>query len=162
QQQRVHLVRLHALRRRGAAVGPPRRRRAARRHRGQRRLRARGAGEREEGGLRRDESDRGRPRALPHAAADRGGVRGAPLQQAYLGLAWHAAPTGNTDIYAVDLLTYILGDGPSSRLNQVLREQRGLVQTIEASYIPRQQSGLVSVTARLDAKHLDAAEAAVR
>ncbi len=85
-----------------------------------------------------------------------------PEQQAYLGLAWHAAPTGNTDIYAVDLLTYILGDGPSSRLNQVLREQRGLVQTIEASYIPRQQSGLVSVTARLDAKHLAAAEAAVR
>src|SRR6266850_2995520 len=51
-------------------------------------------------------------------------------QQAYLALAWYAAPTGNTDIYAVDLLTYILGDGPSSRLNQVLREQRGLVQTI--------------------------------
>ena len=85
-----------------------------------------------------------------------------PEQQAYLGLAWHAAPTANRDIYAVDLLTYILGDGPSSRLNQVLREQRGLVQTIEAAYIPRQLSGLVQVTARLEAKHLDAAEAAVR
>ena len=85
-----------------------------------------------------------------------------PEQQAYLGLAWHAAPTGNTDIYAVDLLTYILGDGPSSRLNQVLREQRGLVQTIEAQYFPRKLSGLVSVTARLDGKNLDAAEAAVR
>ena len=85
-----------------------------------------------------------------------------PEQQAYLGLAWHAAPTGNTDIYAVDLLTYILGDGPSSRLNQVLREQRGLVQTIESSYIPRQHSGLVSVIARLDAKNLEAAETAVR
>ena len=94
--------------------------------------------------------------------------RGAPQdvrrseRQAYFGIAWHAAPTGNTDIYAVDLLTYILGDGPSSRLNQVLREQRGLVQTIDASYIPRQLSGLVSVTARLDAKNFDAAEAAVR
>ena len=98
------------------------------------------------------------PRVAAGAAQD---VR-RPEQQAYLGIAWHAAPTGNTDIYAVDLLTYILGDGPSSRLNQVLREQRGLVQTIEASYIPRQQSGLVSVTARLDAKNLDAAEAALR
>jgi len=85
-----------------------------------------------------------------------------PEQQVYLGLAWHAAPTGNTDIYAVELLTYILGDGPPSRLNQVLREQRGLVETIEAQYVPRQLSGLVSVTARLDAKNLDAAEAAVR
>src|SRR5207247_2008104 len=80
--------------------------------------------------------------------------RGAPQdvrrseRQAYLGIAWHAAPTGNTDIYAVDLLTYILGDGPSSRLNQVLREQRGLVQTIDASSIPRQLSGLVSAPAR--------------
>src|SRR5262249_14594769 len=83
-------------------------------------------------------------------------------QQAYLGIAWHAAPTGNTDIYAVDLLTYILGDGPSSRLNQALRQERGLVQSIEASYIPRQESGLVTVTARLDAKNLEAAEAAVR
>jgi len=36
------------------------------------------------------------------------------------------------------------------------------VQTIEASYIPRQVSGLVSVTARLDPRQLDAAEAAVR
>ena len=84
-----------------------------------------------------------------------------PEQQAYLGLAWHAAATGNTDIYAVDLLTYILGDGPSSRLNQVVREEKGLVQTIESSYIPRQQSGIVSVTARLDPKDLDAAQAAI-
>jgi zinc protease len=72
------------------------------------------------------------------------------------------APTGSTDIYAVDLLSYILGDGPSSRLNQILREQRGLVQAIETSYVPRQRSGLLSVTARLDARHLEAAEAAVR
>src|SRR6266571_550756 len=31
-----------------------------------------------------------------------------PEQQAYLGMAWQAAPNGNQDIYAVDLLTYIL------------------------------------------------------
>jgi zinc protease len=84
-----------------------------------------------------------------------------PEQQAYLGLAWHTAPTASTDIYAVDLLTYILGDGPSSRLNQTLREQKRLVSTIESGYIARQLSGLVSVTARLDPARLDAAEAAV-
>jgi predicted Zn-dependent peptidase/DMSO/TMAO reductase YedYZ heme-binding membrane subunit len=84
-----------------------------------------------------------------------------PEQQAYLGLAWHAAPTGDADIYAVDLLTYILGDGPSSRLNQTVREQKRLVSSIESTYIPRQVSGLVSVTARLDAPNLEKAEAAV-
>ena len=65
------------------------------------------------------------------------------------------------DISAVDLLTYILGDGPSSRLNQTLREQKRLVQSIEATYVTRERSGLVSVTARLDPKDLDAAEAAI-
>ncbi|HEV8676396.1 MAG TPA: pitrilysin family protein, partial [Methylomirabilota bacterium] len=84
-------------------------------------------------------------------------------QQAYLGLAWQAAATGvaSEDISAVDLLTYVLGDGPSSRLNQTVREEKGLVQSIEATYITREQSGLVSVIARLDPRHLDAAEAAI-
>jgi zinc protease len=84
-----------------------------------------------------------------------------PEKQAYLGIAWHTAPTGDSDIYAVDLLTYILGDGPASRLNQTLREQRRLVFAIESTYIPRQLSGLVSVMARLEPDKLDAAEAAV-
>ncbi len=76
-------------------------------------------------------------------------------------MAWQAAPNGNQDIYAVDLLTYILGDGPSSRLNQTVREERGLVASIEASYIARELSGTVEITARLDADKLEQAEAAI-
>ncbi|HKQ67051.1 MAG TPA: insulinase family protein, partial [Methylomirabilota bacterium] len=82
-------------------------------------------------------------------------------QQAYLGLAWKTAPTGSEDIYAVDLLTYIIGDSPSSRLNQVVREQLRLVANIEAGYGAFQQAGLVTVTARLDPGNLDRAEAAI-
>jgi len=82
-------------------------------------------------------------------------------QQAYLGLAWDAPGTGNLDIYAVDLLTYILGDGPSSRLNQTVREQDRLVDSIEASYVPRQLGGLVSVTARTDPGKLEAAQRSI-
>jgi zinc protease len=84
-----------------------------------------------------------------------------PEQQAYLGLAWHTASTNNPDIYAVDLLTYILGDGTSSRLNQRVREELGLVSSIEAGYVAREVSGVVSVTARLNAPNLDRAEAAI-
>jgi zinc protease len=111
----------------------------------------------------------GPPSARPPAAAvpslaggRRDDVR-RPEQQAYLGLAWQAAATGlaSEDISAVDLLTYILGDGPSSRLNQTVREEKRLVQSIEASYVTRELSGLVSVMARLDPKNLDAAEAAI-
>jgi predicted Zn-dependent peptidase len=87
-----------------------------------------------------------------------------PEQQAYLGLAWQAAATGvaSQDISAVDLLTYILGDGPSSRLNQTVREDKRLVQSIEGTYVTRELSGLVSVSARLDPKDLGPAEAAIR
>ena len=84
-----------------------------------------------------------------------------PETQAYLGLAWAAAPTGNPDIYAVDLLTYILGDSPSSRLNQVVRERERLVSSIEASYIASEKGGLVAITARLDAANLERAEATI-
>jgi zinc protease len=84
-----------------------------------------------------------------------------PEQQAYIGLAWRTAPTNDRDVYAVDLLTYILGDGPSSRLNQVLREQERLVFAIEAGYGAWQQAGLVTVTARMDPANLDRAEASI-
>jgi zinc protease len=84
-----------------------------------------------------------------------------PETQAYLGLAWSAAPTGNEDIYAVDLLTYILGDSPSSRLNQYVREQQRLVFAIDANYTASEKGGLVTVTARMEPGTADRAEAAI-
>ena len=101
--------------------------------------------------------------AVPSLAGGRRDQVARPEQQAYLGLAWQAAATAlaSEDISAVDLLTYILGDGPSSRLNQTVREEKNLVQAIEAVYVTREQSGTVSITARLDAKNLDATEAAI-
>ncbi|MBI2492788.1 MAG: insulinase family protein [Candidatus Rokubacteria bacterium] len=104
-----------------------------------------------------------RPAPPPPPAVDRTRRADVPRaeQQAYLGLAWRAAPTGDPDIYAVDLLTYILGDSPSSRLNQAVRERDRLVAAIEASYVSSAQAGLVTVTARLDARNLERAEAAI-
>jgi zinc protease len=107
--------------------------------------------------------DPARPAPAPLPRIDAGrrvDVRRAE-QQAYLGIAWRGAPTAHEDIFAVDLLTYILGDGPSSRLNQTVREQKALVAAIEAGYVARQQAGLVAITARLDADKLEAAEAAI-
>jgi zinc protease len=99
----------------------------------------------------------------PPPAIDRGRridvVR--PETQAYLGLAWRTAPTGNADIYAVDLLTYILGDSPSSRLNQDVRERLRLVSSIEAGYGAWEKAGLVTVNARLDSDNAGKAEAAI-
>lgn len=83
-------------------------------------------------------------------------------QQAYLGIGWKAASTSDADTYAVDLLTYILGDSPSSRLNVAVRERDRLVFSIESNYVPSQQAGLVSIAARLDPANLDRAEASIR
>jgi len=84
-----------------------------------------------------------------------------PEKQAYLGMAWRVAPTNEPDVYAVDLLTYILGDSPSSRLNQTLRERERLVYAIEAGYGAWEKAGLVTVTARLDPANVERAERSV-
>jgi zinc protease len=84
-----------------------------------------------------------------------------PEKQAYLGMAWRAPAVADADVFAVDLLTYILGDSPSSRLNRVLRDQQGLVDTIEAGYGAWQFSGLATVTARLEPANLDRAETSI-
>ena len=82
-------------------------------------------------------------------------------QQAYLGLGWRTAATNEPDVYAVDLLTYILGDSPSSRLSQRLRDQDRLVFAIEAAYGAWERAGLTTVVARLDPANLARAEATI-
>jgi len=105
----------------------------------------------------------GRPELSPPPTIDRSRRVDVqrPEQQAYLGLAWKTAPTGDEDIYPVDLLTYILGDSPSSRLNQAVRERQRLVSSIEAGYGAWQKAGLVTVNARLDPENAEKAEAAI-
>jgi zinc protease len=85
-----------------------------------------------------------------------------PEQQATLAMAWPAAGGNDPDTYAVDLLAYILGDSPSSRLNQTVRERERLVFAIESNYVPSQLAGLVSVTARMEPGNLERAETAIR
>ena len=82
-------------------------------------------------------------------------------EQAHLGLVWQAPAISGSDSYAVDLLTYILGDSPSSRLNRAVRERDKLVYEIEAGYLPREKGGLVTVTCRLEGKNLEAAERSI-
>src|SRR5438093_4303574 len=105
----------------------------------------------------------GRPELPPPPAIDatRRVDVSRPEKQAYLGLAWKTAPTGNEDIYPVDLLTYILGDSPSSRLNQAVRAGLRLVSSIEAGYGAWPTAGLVTVNARLDGENVTKAEAAI-
>ena len=84
-----------------------------------------------------------------------------PLQQAYLGVAWRGPVVPHSDVYAADLLTSILGRGRSSRLNQALRERRGLVSSIAASYATQREAGTIAITARTSADKRGEVEGAV-
>jgi zinc protease len=84
-----------------------------------------------------------------------------PEAQAYLGMAWKAPDGAHPDVFGTDLLTYILGYTPSSRLPVTVRDTEGLVSSIRAGYITRQRAGLVTVSARLDAKNLAATEKSI-
>lgn len=108
------------------------------------------------------EVQRGATPPPPAVTADRRVDVQRPEQQAYLAMGWRAASTNDPDTYAVDLLTYILGDSPSSRLNQAVRERDRLVFSIESNYVPSQLAGLVSISARLDPANLERAEASIR
>jgi zinc protease len=82
-------------------------------------------------------------------------------RQAYLALGWRAPKLSDQDMYAVDLLTHILGGSLTSRLTQSLRERMRLVSTISARYGTLAGGGVVTVTAQLEAKDLEKAEAAI-
>jgi zinc protease len=72
-----------------------------------------------------------------------------PTQVSRLTLAWPIPGITNPDIYALDVLSIIAGDGSSSRLNQELVEKRKLLNSASAfSYTPA-QSGLWGVSAFL-------------
>lgn len=54
------------------------------------------------------------------------------FEQTHLVLSFPGVPLVHEDVYALKICTFILGTGGSSRLNQRLREQLGLVYSVDA------------------------------
>jgi zinc protease len=84
-----------------------------------------------------------------------------PGTQAYLGMAWHAPRIDHADVAAVDLLVTILGQTRTSRLTRTLRDELALVSSVSSGYSALQVAGTVSVTAQMDPRNLERAEAEV-
>ena len=85
-----------------------------------------------------------------------------PTSQAYLALGWLAPRIDHADAPAVDLVVSVLGQNRSSRLIHALRDRLGVVNTIATGYSALEGAGLVSITAQLDPRNLEQAEAAIR
>jgi zinc protease len=83
------------------------------------------------------------------------------LSNAHLQAGFHISDLFSEEAYAYDLLSSILGEGRSSRLNQALRERLGLVTSISCSAFLEKDPGLLVVEAVLPPDHLAPAEEAL-
>lgn len=70
-----------------------------------------------------------------------------PVQGGYLLIGWHSVNALNSDNYALDVLSTILGDGRSSVLYQTIKEQKQLAYSISASNSTFRESGMFDISA---------------
>jgi len=76
------------------------------------------------------------------------------LSEAHICLGLKGMPYSSDDRYAMHLLNTILGSGFSSRLFQNIREKRGLVYSIYSYHVSYIDTGIWSVYAGTDRKHV--------
>ncbi len=79
-----------------------------------------------------------------------------------LHLAWHIPNFSHPDAYPLDVLAIIAGSGRSSRLYREVRQNKGLVHSIDCGAYTPTHPGIFSVEASADADKRDAAIAAIR
>jgi len=79
-----------------------------------------------------------------------------------LHLAWHVPAMTHPDVYALDVLGIIAGSGRSSRLYRAIRQEKGLVHSIECGAYTPGYPGIFEVEAIADADKRIAATAAIR
>ena len=73
-----------------------------------------------------------------------------PVNLAYAELGWHICPADNPDIYALEVLSAILGGGRGSRLYMELRERQGIVYDIKTEMFTLREPGLMAVEAHME------------
>ncbi|MCX7886459.1 MAG: insulinase family protein [Verrucomicrobiae bacterium] len=86
----------------------------------------------------------------------------APVKLSRLHLAWHIPSVTHPDVYALDVLAVIAGQGRSSRLYREIRQQKGLVHTINCSAYTPAHPGLFVIEATCDHDKRAVATAAIR
>ncbi len=98
-----------------------------------------------------------RPSFSPEASVDkpRSLVLSRPVEGTYLSLAWPIPPFTHEDIPALDLLSHLLGEGHTSRLEQIVKEKKGLVNSIHSSAFTPIYPGLFFIQAVLPSVSID-------
>lgn len=74
-------------------------------------------------------------------------------EQCHLGLGWRAHAALHPDRYALAVLLHVFGDGPSSRLFRIIRDERGLAYEVDAANVVYSDTGTVVVSTASSPRH---------
>lgn len=77
------------------------------------------------------------------------------INMAYLDIGFHIPPFADEDMYALDILSIILGQGKSSRLYQRLREEESLVHSISSYSWTPLYHGIFGISAVMEESHIE-------
>ncbi len=83
--------------------------------------------------------------ALPPRAASRRMYREKDIEQVHICLGGEGVPLSDERVYALHLLSNLIGGGSSSRLFQEIREERGLAYSVYAFHNAYRDAGLAGV-----------------
>jgi zinc protease len=97
----------------------------------------------------------------PKQTALREIIEEAPIELGYFYLAWHIPEVRHPDVPMLDVLAALLGNGRSSRLYQEVRENKGLVTSVDAWTYSPGNPGLFGLSATVDADKFVAARDAM-
>ncbi len=98
----------------------------------------------------------------PPQVAKRTATKEMDISQAHINLSFRTVNLTHPDLYPLDVLSYILSNGDSSRLVKRLKHEQQLVYSIRSgSFTPYYAPGALSVWATLAPKQLEATEAAI-
>jgi zinc protease len=80
------------------------------------------------------------------------------LDMAYVLMGFHTVPLSHSDLYPLDLLSFILSEGNSSRLYRKLVDELGLVYSVTtSSHTPSYDAGNFSISMAMDPANIDEA-----
>jgi zinc protease len=97
----------------------------------------------------------------PRQTAPREIVEEAPVELGHLHCAWHIPELRHPDVPILDVLAVLLGHGRSSRLYRETREKQGVVHHVDAWTYSPGNTGLIGMSAVLDADKFNAARDAM-
>jgi zinc protease len=97
----------------------------------------------------------------PKQTAPREIIEEAPIELGHFHFAWHIPELRHPDVPVLDVLAVLLGSGRSSRLYQQVRERQGVVHHVDAWTYNPGSTGLLGMSAVVDADKFTAARNAM-